>query len=117
MNTYCSFRTYQDSDDWADRIIGYPTKSERTPERAQCADAMAASQREQTRQRVAAVTAVAQELGRAGQSFTARELATRAGLTSAQVSRIMPLIAVNVGRERTHDAWYWRLNEYPETMP
>jgi hypothetical protein len=116
MSSYCRFRTYPDSDDPYDLLIGYPAFSAvgcaadaapapvLTPLSARpLAEWSAAERRE--------FTALARRLGADGKWFTARQVATGSGCSAKQAAAAFTALGIAEFAAGDYHVRYWRLRE------
>ena len=116
MSNYCRFRTYPDSDDQYDLLIGYPAQTAvscavdtapapaLTPISARPLTEWSAAERQ-------AFTALAQRLGADGKRFTSHQMATGSGCSAKQAAAAFTALGIaEVATSGSH-VRYWRLRE------
>jgi hypothetical protein len=94
----CCFRTYPDSDDQYDVLIGYPARRKK-PSRIRCRTSCA---------RLAAIEAAAQQLGADGKQFSAEAVASVCGCSTMSVANLLRWYGI-ARAGRTRKTRYWTL--------
>ena len=108
MSNYCRFRTYPDSDDPYDLLIGYPAQTA-----VGCAvdTAPAPALTEWSAAERQAFTALAQRLGADGKRFTSHQVATGSGCSAKQAAAAFTTLGIaEIATSGSH-VRYWRLRE------
>ena len=114
MSHYCRFRTYLDSDDPYDLLIGYPAQTAAwsaaedapapalTPISARTLAEWSAAERRE-------FTATARRLGADGQRFTARQVAASSGCSAKQAAAAFTALGIAEIATVDRHVRYWRL--------